>query len=177
MRVIRILGLFLYLMIFGISLQAQERIFEVSQLSENGKKAFETLSSVSLFALGGTGYGGEISSGELALRELVREKQAMSALRQLVSTATPEGGLYALLGLKLLKCDCLKTEYATFISLPEPEARSGKGRLPTAKGHVSRMAGCIGFQEERPKVAKEILDGNEEIDWVVKYWPAVIRGN
>ena len=177
MQVIRIWGFFLCLMIFGISLQAQDKIFETSQLSETGKKAFETLSSVNSFALGGTGYGGEISAGELALRELVRERQATVALRQLVSTATPEGALYALLGLKLLKCECLKTEYEHFASLPEPNARSDKGRLPTAKGHVRRMAGCIGFQEERLKVAKNILDGDEEIDRAIKHWPAFIPGN
>ncbi len=177
MRLIKPFILPLCLAILCAALQGQEKVFETSQLTENGKKAFETLTSVNLFALGGTGYGGEISAGELALRELVHEEQATAALRHLVSISTPEGALYALLGLKLLKCECLETEYVRFASLPEPEARSDKSRLPTAKGHVRRMAGCIGFQEQRLKVAKHILNGNEEFDWAIKRWPAFIPGD
>ena len=173
------LSLLLIWLALTMSVQGQvtETAFDPSQLTVDGKKDFETLLNVNLFALGGTGYGGEISSGELALRELVQERHATAALRQLVSTANAEGGLYALLGLKLLKCDCIGSEYERFLSLPELEAKTNKGWLPTKKGFVRRMAGCIGFQEARTKVARDILEGSEEIDWAIKHWPAFIPGN
>src|SRR5690349_783833 len=53
------------------------------------------------FALGGIGVAGTMSSGERALREVLKQPDAVARLEALLSGASPAGKLYALLGLKI----------------------------------------------------------------------------
>ena len=147
--------LILSLIVFSLQANAQEKTFDESILSDKGKQAYQTLLKVDLFALFGISYSGETSKGELALDDLLKEKESTNALKNLIKTATPEGGLYALLGLKMLNCKCFKEELENFKKLPEPLARKNSGR-DIEKGNVRRMQGCIGFQESRLKVAQDI---------------------
>ncbi|MBK9155029.1 MAG: hypothetical protein IPM25_12565 [Chloracidobacterium sp.] len=150
----------------------EERRFDPSLLSDIGKNAYEKLAAIDLFAVGGIGEAGETSPGELALRDLAHEKEAVAALRQLVTESTPEGGLYALLGLKLLRCDCFEVEHARFAGLPDRESQIDTGGLQMKKGEIRRMAGCEIYSEDRLKVAKDIAEGNDEIiNWAIKKWP------
>lgn len=152
------------LIVFSLQSNAQEKTFEESILSDKGKQAYQSLLKVDLFALFGIGYGGETSKGESALDDLLVEKESINALRSLVKNATPEGGLYALLGLKLLTCECLKEELENFKNLAETPARKGFGEN-IEKGNVKRMAGCSGFQESRLKVAQDI---EAEKDYLIR---------
>ena len=102
--------LILSLFVLSIQANAQEKTFDESVLSDKGKQAYQTLLKVDLFALFGISYSGETSKGELALDDLLTEKESTNAFKSLIKNATPEGGLYALLGLKMLNCDCFKEE-------------------------------------------------------------------
>lgn len=153
------------LLLFSLTIKAQERSFDPSVLSENGKKAYEYLLSENRFAIGGTGYGGETSKGEISLDELLTEKEAIGALKSLVKKATPEGGLYALLGLKILDCECFKEELKNFRNLPEPPERKRPG-ITIDKGNVTRVSGCIVSQQSRLDVADDI---ESEKDPIIKW--------
>ncbi|HEX8368470.1 MAG TPA: hypothetical protein VF604_08010 [Pyrinomonadaceae bacterium] len=157
--------LVLSLALLSFNAIAREKTFDQSVLSEKGREAYQTLLKVELFALGGVGYGGSSSEGEQALDILVQEKQAIPAFRSLVKISTPEGGLYALVGLKMLNCDCLKEELTNYRSLPEPPARKENTRDKIEKGNVERMRGCFIFQESRLKIAGDIETDKEEIKW------------
>lgn len=162
----------------GKPIPDKQPIFDVSQLSETGQRAYKALSAADMFAIGGTGEGGETSPGELALRDLVREKQAIPALRDLLAQATSEGGLYALLGLKVLKCECFEAEYARFANLPDRDPTNDKSPFQIKNGEVHRMSGCEIYSEERLKVAKDIAEGNDEIiNFAIKNWPGDKTGN
>lgn len=86
-------------------INAQEKEFDESVLSEKGKQAFKTLLKTELFALGPIYSSASVPEGELALDILTEEKKATSALKNLVDKATPEGGLYSLFGLRKLKSE------------------------------------------------------------------------
>jgi hypothetical protein len=75
--------------------------FKRAQLSSKGRIAYDRLRSACIFRVGGVGYGGETSEEELALYQLLEERQAVEALRSLVTAGSHEGGLYGLLGLRL----------------------------------------------------------------------------
>ncbi|MEN3368165.1 MAG: hypothetical protein V7609_308 [Verrucomicrobiota bacterium] len=52
------------------------------------------------FALGGVGVAGSMSEGERALREVLKEPDAIARLESALPNASPAGQLYALLGLR-----------------------------------------------------------------------------
>ena len=52
------------------------------------------------FALGGVGVAGTMSEGERALREVLKQSDAVSRLESLLPEASAAGQLYALLGLR-----------------------------------------------------------------------------
>src|SRR5687768_1066364 len=70
-------------------------------LSPKGRVAYNKLLSACIFRVGGVGYSGETSKDELALYDLLEEKESVAALKNLVNVGTFEGGLYGLLGLSL----------------------------------------------------------------------------
>jgi hypothetical protein len=68
-------------------------------------EASDVLKSARFFAIGGIGRAGMISNQENALRTILKRKEAVARFHSLLSTATPSGQLYALLGLKLLSAE------------------------------------------------------------------------
>src|SRR5882724_11753529 len=52
------------------------------------------------FAMGGIGVAGTMSEGERALRQILKEPDAVSRLESMIPNATPAGKLYGLLGLR-----------------------------------------------------------------------------
>lgn len=159
----RLVWLILAPALFSFNVIAQEKAFDQSVLSEKGRQAYQTLLKVELFALGGIGYGGETSTGEEAMDVLIQEREAKPAFRSLIKNSTPEGGLYALAGLRILNCACFKEELENYRNLPEPPAREWHEYDKTEKGNVRRMRGCIKFQESRLKAASDIESGEGEI--------------
>jgi len=160
--------LILSLIVFSLQTNAQDKIFDESVLSESGKQAYQRLLKVELFALGGIYSSAQTSDGEIALDILIEEREAISSLKSLVKSATPEGGLYALFGLRKLKSDSLKEYLKIFKEKPElAERGEGRNNIPQAK--VRRMDGCESFTETRLKVADEIVNGEFDI-WLSEEW-------
>jgi hypothetical protein len=159
--------LILNLIAFSLQAHAQEKIFDKSVLSDKGKQAYQTLLKTELFAFGGTDYSGMTSSGESAFRVLLKEKKAVAAFSNLIAKATPEGGLYALLGLRIIKCKCFEEEFQKYVNLPELskrvkdsfESSERKFEIAIPEGSVERGGGGIHFYEKRIDVANNIKAG------------------
>lgn len=160
--------LILSLLVFSIQASAQTKAFDESVLSENGREAYRTLLKTELFAFGGTDVSGENSWGEDAFDVLIKEKKAVSAFNSLIEKAAPEGGLYALFGLRTLKCECFDDEFQKFINLPEPSKRVkgefylsevGKFEIAIPEGSVERGGNGVHFYEKRVDVANNIRAG------------------
>ena len=161
--------LVLSLIIFSLQANAQEKITYSFVLTNTGKKAYQNLVDTNLFALGGIGYSGSTSDGEKSLDILLQEREGKKALQELAKTVSSEGGLYALIGLKMLKCDCFVEAVNDYKKLPEPPERKGYiGK--TAAGAVTRMSGCFISWQKRLEVAEEIVKGDfdEEIEWKIR---------
>ena len=60
---------------------------------------YETLRATEIFAFGGVGVAGTRVPAELAFDEIVKKHDASALFRRLLASATPEGQLYALVGL------------------------------------------------------------------------------
>jgi len=155
-----------FLFAFFSASQAQEKVpLNDFVLTATGKNALEALKSENLFALGGTGYSGAASKGEMALDILLQERDGAKALYRLAVTSSGAGGLYALFGLRLLKSEAYLEAYHQFLQLPDqPERKGGLGKLGV--GIVQIMEGCILSWQHRLEVAKEIESGkfDQEID-------------
>lgn len=132
--------LILSLIIFSLQVKAQQEKFDATVLSENGRKAYQTLLKIELFAIGGIEYSGETSDGEKAFDILIEEKEAESAFKNLAKNGTLEGGLYGLLGLKMLDCNCFQNEL--------DEYKKEKISKDT-KEKFSMMAGCELIEAEK----------------------------
>src|SRR6476661_9740584 len=102
------------------------------------------LESAGSFALGGIGVAGTMSSGERALREVLDHPNAVARLESLISSASPAGKLYALLGLRL-------RDRAAY------ERALEKCRTVDAKVETAR--GCMLSQESFRDLLKEIERG------------------
>ena len=152
------------LVVFAGQATAQNKSFDQSVLSVDGKKAYEALLKVNLFAIGPIGYGASTPAGKESLDILIGEDLAVSALKSLIGEATPEGGLYAVLGLKTLKCECLDDEVKKFNDRTFSE-RKRWGRGVVASENVSRMSGCIAFEEKRSDVLERIIKGEYD-NWI-----------
>lgn len=113
-------------------------------LDAPGKHAYDALTRVSVFAVGGVGYAGTRSQGESALRVLLKEKQATVAFQQLIKSATPEGKLYGLLGLSVVAPAQLSPQVKGYLTSTVP---------------VHTMSGCLGMTEKMGTVAQEINKG------------------
>jgi hypothetical protein len=163
----KFIWLILSLIAFSLQANAQKKVFDESVLSGKGKEAYRTLLKTELFAFGGTDVSGVRSSGEDAFRVLIKEKKAVSAFRNLNEKAAPEGALYALLGLRALKCECFNDEFQKFINLSEPPKRVkdtfyiGKDEIGLAipEGNVQRGGNGIHFYEKRLDAANDIRAG------------------
>jgi hypothetical protein len=170
MKVLKRKSIWLVLSLFVLSMQvnAQDKAFDSSALSAEGKTAYEELLKVDTFAIGGVGYSGGTSIGEKSLDILIGEDLAVSALKNLVGAATPEGSLYAVLGLKALKCECLDAEVKEFNGRTFSE-RKKLGRMAVGSEEIRTMSGCLGGAEKTADVLKAILSGDFDY-WVHSRW-------
>lgn len=153
----------LILSLFLVSLQtkAQENTFDDSILSEKGRQAYQKLLSVEFFEQGGMGYGGESSDGTNALRVLLNEEKgvAILAFKSLAKNASIAGGLYGLLGLKDIKCDCFQQEAEKFRLIRTSEAD---------KESLRYESGCVLHLK---------LEGKEKKDFIEELFSYWIRRN
>jgi len=138
-----------FALLFSLTITAQSDVFDQSFLSEKGKQAYSTLVRVQMFSVGGIGYSGQTSKGELALDVLIEENQATLSFKQLIADGTLEGGLYGVVGLKMLGCDCFDQEFLRY-----KELHFGKDN--TEKFTI--QFGCMGMSSENPSEKDMILN-------------------
>lgn len=153
----RSIWMILGLLAFAAPVMAQDKPFDPSTLSPEGKEAYEELIKAEIFSIGPSGFGGVTSGAEKSLSVLVREKNAEAALRSVITEGTPVSGLYAVLGLKTLDCNCLNAEVKRFKAMPVPDPEPER-QLKVTDG-VRTITGCIVLWEPKADVLKRILSG------------------
>jgi hypothetical protein len=118
-----------------------------------------SLSNVGSFALGGVGVAGTMSAGENALRALLNQPGAVAQLEGLISSASPAGKLYALLGLRLRD----RAAYARALE----KSRGVEAKVETARG-------CMLSEESFRDLVKEIEKGDYD-SFLAREWPEHAR--
>jgi hypothetical protein len=111
------------------------------------------------FAIGGVGVAGTMSAGERALRDVLKEPDAVSKLERMIPNSTPAGKLYALLGLRARD----RAAYERALEI----CWSTDAKVETARG-------CILSQESFRDLVKEIERGNYDVS-LAHEWPANAR--
>jgi hypothetical protein len=153
--------LFLALALFPgicVAQNEQDHRFDTSRLSEAGRKAYKILLESEGFALGSAGM---LTRQEPALLALLEEGVAVEALMSLVDEAGPEGGLYALLGLRRVDLIAFRRAVEKYRSKEEPPYRIIHDGMKVRKGIVSIniMTGCVWGWEDKLKVVSDIESG------------------
>jgi hypothetical protein len=118
-----------------------------------------TLRSIDRFAMGGVGYAGTMSAGERALRQILKDRDAVLRLEGMIPNATPAGKLYALLGLR-------KMDPAAYARALETCQRTDT-KVETARG-------CIIGHESFRDLVKEIDHGQYDAS-LAHEWPEHAR--
>lgn len=113
------------------------------------------LEKASMFALGGIGVAGTMSPGERALREIFATRDAVARMERLLTTATPAGQLYALLGLRL-------KDRALYNRVVQ-QLRPTDAKVETARG-------CMLSQDPFGDLVKEIERGQYDT-FLDRKWP------
>jgi hypothetical protein len=98
--------------------------------------AYEMLRTTKVFAMGPVGFAGTRSSTEMAFRSLLKQPDAPAQFAKLLSSATPEGRIYALLGLKSVD------EKAFTVAFPK--FRQSKMEIHSVGGGYSGREGEVG---------------------------------
>jgi hypothetical protein len=117
------------------------------------------LQRIGMFALGGIGVAGTMSEGERALREILKQPDALARLEALVANGSPAGKLYALLGLRI-------RDRAAY------ERALEKCRALDAK--IETACGCMLSQESVRDLMKEIERGQWD-GFLDRKWPENVR--
>jgi hypothetical protein len=117
------------------------------------------LQSAGSFALGGVGVAGTMSAGERALREVLKQPDAVARLEALLPNASPAGKLYALLGLRI-------RDRAAYERALE-KYRSTDAAVETARG-------CMLSHEPFRDLVKEIERGQYD-SFLAREWPKEAR--
>jgi hypothetical protein len=104
-----------------------------------------TLRKTGSFALGGVGVAGTMSEGERALREVLKQSDAVTRLESMLPDASAAGQLYALLGLRARDRAAYQRALAKY------------GQRET---EVQTMRGCILQQESFGTLVKQIDHGD-----------------
>ena len=65
--------------------------FDATRLSPKGRVAYQKLLSAGVFSVGGVGYAGATSEQELALYDLLEERDCVESLQSLVRDASLRG--------------------------------------------------------------------------------------
>jgi len=107
------------------------------------------------FALGGVGVAGTISEGERALREVLKQSDAVAQLEVLLPEASGPGQLYALLGLRVRDRDAYRRALVKY------------GQRDAS---VQTMRGCILQQEPFSALVKQIDHGDYD-SFLSRSWP------
>jgi len=119
-----------------------------AQPPKNTEDPVELLKTAPLFAIGGVGYAGTISLQEKALRQVVKQKDAKLVLTKLLDKSTPEGQMYALVGLKAVDNSEFKSRLKSY----------------TDKSNQVRTArGCIMSNRPASEIAAAIAAGHFEL--------------
>ena len=113
------------------------------------------LHKTSTFALGGVGVAGSMSEGERALREVLKERDAVTRLESVLRDASPAGQLYALLGLRLRD---------------RPAYERALEKYGENDANVQTMRGCILQRESFLKLVEEIERGEYD-SFLAREWP------
>ena len=159
-----VLSLFLSFLLCAVTL-AQDRGFDSSRLSKSGGEAYDTLLKTNLFAIGGVGFAGTISGGEIALKKLIEDSESVEAFKSLVVKATPEGGLYALLGLRATDCDCFDEQVERYLEVSK--AKFGKdGKIIKEKRKVTGAQGCILIVSDGLSAVNRVESGVYDYVWL-----------
>ena len=107
--------------------------------------AESTLRKAESFALGGVGVAGTMSQGEQALREILKQPDAVPRLESLLSEASPAGQLYAFVGLRA-------RDRKAYQRAVEKYGQRG--------AEVETMRGCILQHEPFASLVKQIEHGD-----------------
>ena len=118
-----------------------------------------SLSLCSSFSFGGIGVAGTMSQGERALREILKESDAVARLEGLLPQASPAGQLYAFVALR-------KHDQAAYQRALE-KFRANDAEVKTARG-------CMLSQESFRDLVKEIEKGTYD-SYLDREWPAQPR--
>jgi hypothetical protein len=113
------------------------------------------LRTAAVFAMGGTGYAGVMSSGERALRQVVKAPDAAARLQSMLAASTPAGQLYALLGLRA-------RDRAAYDRARE--------KLSDNDTEVKTMSGCIIHPQTFRELLRQIDDGRFD-ELLAREWP------
>ena len=109
--------------------------------------------------MGGVGIAGTMSQGERALREILKEPEAVARLESVLPDASPAGQLYALLGLRL-------RDRAAYQRALE-KCRANDASVPT-------MRGCLLQRESFAELVKQIERGDYD-SFLKREWPERAR--
>jgi hypothetical protein len=118
-----------------------------------------SLSLCSSFSFGGIGVAGTMSQGERALREILKESDAVARLEGLLPQASPAGQLYALVALRLRDRAAYQRALEKF--------RANDAKVETARG-------CMLQQESFRDLIKEIEQGHYD-SFLEREWPKEMR--
>jgi hypothetical protein len=149
----------------GIAAAGQTGDFKPVLLSPRGRIAYQRLRSACIFSIGRVGFGGDISQAEVALYQLLEEREAIEALKSLVMAGSYEGGLYGLLGLRLIRIEEFNRAveiYNARHELPEWQTTGSFECFRASGDTVTTMNGCIMSTEPREKVVISIQSGHYE---------------
>ena len=118
-----------------------------------------SLQGAGSFALGGIGVAGTMSAGERALREVLKNQDAVARLEAILPSASPAGKLYALLGLRIRD----RAAYERALH----KCRATDATVETARG-------CMLSREQFRDLVKEIERGQYD-SFLEREWPKEAR--
>lgn len=106
---------------------------------------FKRLQKSQDFLIGRIGINGAVPREEISLCKLIRSDNASAVLKELYSTGTPSGKLYALLGLRFVN----KSKYKELLP-----------HIKKQNGVVETQAGCIVLHSTIQNIASSIETGD-----------------
>jgi hypothetical protein len=113
------------------------------------------LQKTQMFALGGIGVAGTMSEGERALREILKQPDALARLEALLANGSPAGKLYALLGLRIKD---------------RPRYERARDKFPKLEMKIETARGCMLDREPVSHLADEIERGQYDT-FLDRTWP------
>ena len=157
---ITVIGVVTFVLLLSASeVHSQSQCNQPYTLSEIGKTALQSLQKEPTFALGGVGYAGHTSDGEKAMNVLLDQNSAQEVLFELATKNSGVGGLYGLVGLKIIKSNCFQEGYQQYLKLPDLTELKSTGFEDIPKGYVETMSGCMIGYASRIDLAGEIAGG------------------